>query len=177
MRVARGGSFADIFVGLESSARELKDPVTEDASVGFRLIRLLSPCGALGGDTDGDGICNDIDACPEWANALPLKDTNGDDIPDDCQCGDFNGNGFLTALDVRNIIKCSTGSLPPEQCPMDLLDVNLSGDLTGTDARNINKGSTGSLQTYELRCTRRPSGQAPPDIWAACALEGVSCAF
>lgn len=126
-------------------------------------------------DDDTDRIGNPCDACPEWPNALPLQDRNGDNIPDDCQCGDFNGDGFLTGSDARSINKCSTGSLPEEQCPMDLLDVNGDGELTGSDARNVNKGSTGSLETYELTCPRRPSGEPPPDLALACAVVGITC--
>jgi hypothetical protein len=113
-------------------------------------------------DDDGDGVGNACDACPEWPNALTLVDTDGDGIPDDCQCGDFDADGFLTGSDARNINKCSTGSLPEDQCPLDLLDVNNDGRLTGSDARDVNKGSTGSLETYQLRCPRRPHGEPPP---------------
>jgi hypothetical protein len=137
------------------------------------FARLAEAVGCV--DEDDDLICDPVDACPGGQNTLPLCDTNGDNIPDDCQCGDFNGSGTLTGTDARSINKCSTGSLPPEDCPLDLLDVNLSDTLTGTDARNVNKASTGSLQTYELMCDRRPSGEPPPDISLACALPGVSC--
>jgi hypothetical protein len=132
-------------------------------------------CPQLGGDSDGDGICSDADPCPLWQNALPLVDTNGDSIPDDCQCGDSNGNGLVTSSDARIIYQCSTGSLSEEQCPLDLLDVNNSGRLTSTDLRWVNQAVVGIRQTWELRCPRRPSGTPPPDLAPACELPGVSC--
>lgn len=41
------------------------------------------PCADLGGDTDGDGVCDDADNCPLVANPDQL-DGNGDDIGDAC---------------------------------------------------------------------------------------------
>lgn len=41
------------------------------------------PCAGLGGDTDGDGICDDNDNCPSVANP-DQGDTDGDGVGDAC---------------------------------------------------------------------------------------------
>jgi hypothetical protein len=47
------------------------------------------PCAGSGGDTDGDGVCDDTDNCPTVANA-DQADTDGDGVGDACDldpCG------------------------------------------------------------------------------------------
>jgi hypothetical protein len=65
-------------------------------------------CASLGGDTDGDGVCDRLDNCPLVAN--PLQSDNDDDLLGDAcdetpagpATGRFTGGGFqFTANDVR----------------------------------------------------------------------------
>ncbi len=46
------------------------------------LTFVADPCQGLGGDTDGDGTCDDVDNCPGVAN--DQTDTDGDGIGDAC---------------------------------------------------------------------------------------------
>ena len=109
-------------------------------------------CGAIG-DTDGDGLCNDIDPCPTIANPNPVDgdgdgvynacdncpdnanadqaDADGDGIGDACDpCTDSDGDGVCGAAD-----KCPGGD--------DRQDIDRDGipdacdDCTDLDADNI----------------------------------------
>ncbi len=59
------------------------------------LCEPLDPCESLGGDTDGDGVCNDEDNCPDTANANQV-DNDNDGIGDVCDtvdpCGNLGGD-------------------------------------------------------------------------------------
>jgi hypothetical protein len=46
------------------------------------------PCGSFGGDSDGDGVCNDVDNCPDVANA-DQSDTDRDGMGDACDPAPF----------------------------------------------------------------------------------------
>jgi hypothetical protein len=65
------------------------------------------PCASHGGDTDGDGVCNDTDNCPLIANA-DQADSDGDGVGDACDnCplvanpnqADSDGDGVGDACD------------------------------------------------------------------------------
>ena len=62
------------------------------------------PCADLGGDSDGDGVCDKTDNCPLVANPTQA-DSDGDGIGDACESpigeGRFTGGGFQIAGDVR----------------------------------------------------------------------------
>ncbi len=81
------------------------------------------------GDTDADGICDDIDNCelfnPDQADCQPngvgdvcdiadgAADDDGNGIPDECEgpdCGpcpwDADGNGVVSAADLAEVLAC-----------------------------------------------------------------------
>ncbi len=63
----------------------------------------------VGGDTDGDTLCDDLDPCKSFANTLPLVISNFfSGIPDECLCGDFDGDGFYSATDADLINRVSS---------------------------------------------------------------------
>jgi hypothetical protein len=65
----------------------------------------VDPCAEHGGDSDGDGVCNAVDNCPEIANP-DQKDSNNNGIGDVCEIdpcaehgGDSDGDGVCDAVD------------------------------------------------------------------------------
>ena len=66
-------------------------------------------CGVYGGDgvdTDGDGICDDVDDCPNDED----NDANGNGICDDIECEYFtNSNAYLTLLNQDELEDKSVG--------------------------------------------------------------------
>ena len=57
-----------------------------------------NPCSSQGGDSDGDGVCDNVDNCPNNANANQA-DSDGDGIGDACD----NGGGGNSCLDVTAV--------------------------------------------------------------------------
>ncbi len=60
------------------------------------------PCADLGGDTDGDGVCDDDDNCPDVANP-DQADSDGDGLGDACDEGEVPDPDAL----------CAAADLPP----------------------------------------------------------------
>ncbi|MFC1609335.1 hypothetical protein ACFL6C_00115 [Myxococcota bacterium] len=76
---------------------------SEDVFVSSLEFIPPDPCAELGGDTDGDGVCNDLDNCPTVAN-FDQADMDEDGVGDACD-------------------------EPPAECPMALdFDLDPSGD-------------------------------------------------
>jgi hypothetical protein len=75
---------------------------------GLKVTAGSGPCADLGGDTDGDGVCNDDDNCPSMANA-DQADNDNDGIGNVCDptpngpCadlgGDTDGDGVCNDVD------------------------------------------------------------------------------
>jgi hypothetical protein len=52
-------------------------------------------------DWDGDGLPDGADLCPGWPQRDHSQhDANGDGLPDECQCGDVDGDGSVGRRDV-----------------------------------------------------------------------------
>ncbi len=52
-------------------------------------------------DSDGDGVPDEVDVCPDFAD--DQADTNMDGRGDACECGDQNGDGILNIGDILAI--------------------------------------------------------------------------
>ena len=98
----------------------------------------VAECTAV--DPDGDGVGEPCDNCPETSNPDQI-DSNGDGIGDACACtcdfqGDSDGDGFVTALDLANIIDVLFAGAPDIQdplCPTVRLDLDCDGFTTSLD--------------------------------------------
>jgi hypothetical protein len=91
-------------------------------------------------DTDGDGVCNENDNCPNVPNADQL-DTDESGVGDACQCGDVNGDGLTNLTDVLIIAR---GQVPAGSEAERLGDVNHDTFCNLSDALMIARGQQGS---------------------------------
>ena len=94
--------------------------------VGIAISCNTEPIGAVSSDTDGDGITNTIDNCPEIANPNQ-EDTDGDGIGDVCDPLAFCINGFA------DIYPCNGYDLISYMSLEDLTPVT-GGNLSGNDS-------------------------------------------
>jgi hypothetical protein len=80
-------------------------------------------------DADADGVDDSVDNCPQVANA-DQTDTGGvgtgsppDGIGDACQCGDVNGDGFVTLTDAVTVTRAQLVPSTAAMARPDLCDV------------------------------------------------------
>lgn len=118
-------------------------------------------------DSDGDGLCDEVDPCLSYPNRLPLVDTNADGLPDECQCGDADGSGILDATDIEITADCALSDPAAARLKSCVLGIAL-GDANGTgrfekeDSTSIQSVLLGKAPAYSLRCAVRHEGTAPP---------------
>ena len=108
----------------------------------YLLLVLQRSTGGGCVDTDGDGVCDNVDNCPTVPNP-DQKDSNGNGIGDACEivvakC-DIDGDGDIDSIDI-NLIRAGIGKPPTVNDPR---DANSDGLITINDAR-----------TCAARCTR-----------------------
>jgi hypothetical protein len=155
-------------------------PVSTNILLGDQFAFCLPSCK----DSDGDTVCDEDDPCDFYPNTLPINgggptdpngDANGDGIPNECQCGDTNGDGFLLSNDASSIFACGGDPLGCATAPPDadlpphdpnktyggLWDTNLDGFLLSNDASAI-FGLPGLGEEYKAQCGRRPEGTPAP---------------
>ncbi len=144
--------------------------VLQTASLPSNALGTTDACGDRGGDTDGDTLCDDEDPCKSFPNTLPLVISNFSGIPDECLCGDFDGNGSLSATDAAAISQCAafaSFACVPER---DEVSPPYNGFFSATDASLVNKVAGFATPAYTLICARRLEGTCGNGT-------GVSCAF
>ena len=96
--------------------------------------------------------------------------SNFSGIPDECLCGDFDGNGSLSATDAARVNGCAAFvrfDCVPER---DEVSPPINGFYSATDASLINRVAGFALPAYTLECGLRPEGACGGDT-------GVSCDF
>ncbi len=130
----------------------------------------IETCENLGGDTDGDTLCDDEDPCKSFPNTLPLVTSNFSGIPDECLCGDFDGNGSLSATDAAAVNACAAFVRSDCVSERDEVSPPINGFYSATDASLINRVAAFVDPAYTLICGRRPEGTCG-------GLTGVSCDF
>ncbi len=129
---------------------------------------LLALCDAFGGDTDGDTLCDDHDPCASFANSLPLVISGSSGIPDECLCGDFDGDGRISATDAVFINACAAFRRSDCVSERDEVDGIIDGFLSSTDANLVRVVSAFIKPTYTLTCGRRPEGTCGGDTGVSC---------
>jgi hypothetical protein len=120
-------------------------------------------------DSDGDGLCDEVDPCLSYPNRLPLVDTSGDGVPDECQCGDADGSGRLDATDVKITADCALSDPAAARLKSCVLGIaqgeaNGTGQFEKEDSTSIQSVVLGKIPAYSLRCALRPEGTAPPPL-------------
>jgi hypothetical protein len=128
------------------------------------------PNPAQDGNSDGDLLCDDEDPCKFHTNTLPLVISGFSGIPDECLCGDFDGDGFHSTTDAAAINNCAafiSFDCVPER---DEVAEPFDGFYSATDADLVNRVAAFIDPAYTLTCPRRPEGTCG-------GLTGVSCSF
>ncbi len=144
------------------------DPETVDDACYGGACTGDSLCDAFGGDRDGDTLCDDHDPCASFANSLPLVISGFSGIPDECLCGDFDGDGRISATDALFINACAAfrrSDCVPER---DEVDGNIDGFFSSTDANLVAAVSAFIKPAYTLTCGRRPEGTCGGDTGVSC---------
>jgi hypothetical protein len=125
-------------------------------------------CADKGGDSDGDTLCNDEDPCKTFPNTLPLVISGFSGIPDECLCGDFDGDAFHSATDAAAINDCAAFTsfdCVPER---DEVAEPFDGFYSATDADLVNRVAGFLDPAYALKCGRRPEGTCGGDTGVSC---------
>ena len=87
----------------------------------------------------------------------PYDDANDDTRGDDCQCGDVNGDGAVTGIDIGGTARCANGI---DVCDASLIDADGDGATTAQDIGGVVTAVNGIVTTLDLRC--RQSGALTP---------------
>lgn len=111
------------------------------------------PCAADGDCASGNCI-NNGDLCPFIGEANWFLDTNNDDIGDECQCGDGNGDGAITGLDIAAVAVCANDPVSNPICDATIIDATGDNATTAEDIGGIVAAVNGTIQTSDLACLR-----------------------
>lgn len=123
-------------------------------------LALCPPCSA--DDQCASGVCvSDGDLCPFIGEDFFFKDSNNDNIGDDCQCGDGNGDGAITGLDIAAMALCANGVSPPEVCDDTKVDTTGDQAITAVDIGGVVAAVNGEISTSDLLCIRNIDSTNP----------------
>ena len=111
---------------------------------------LCPPC-SDDGDCASNTCINNGDLCPFIGEVNWFRDLNNDGIGDECQCGDGNGDGAITGVDISAVAVCANGLA---QCDASIVDA--TGDIatTAEDIAGVVQAVNGVIPTSDLICLR-----------------------
>ena len=116
---------------------------------------LCPPCTSDADCTPGSGNCvNQGDLCPFMGEANWFLDSNNDDIGDECQCGDGNGDGAITGVDISAVAVCANDPLSNPICDATIVDATGDNATTAEDIGGIVAAVNGTIPTSALECVR-----------------------
>ena len=123
----------------------------------------LAECPSCTSDGDcASGNCvNGGDLCPFISEVNWFLDTNNDDIGDECQCGDGNGDGSITGIDIGAVAVCANDPLSNPICDATIIDATGDNATTAEDIGGIVAAVNGVIQTSDLECLRNSDTTAP----------------
>jgi hypothetical protein len=104
------------------------------ASQSYQLLVLQRASGNVCVDSDGDGVCDNVDNCPNVANP-DQKDSDGNGVGDACQTAarcDVDGDGDIDKLDLALISKARGQRA---SSPTDPRDGNGDGKIDAADVK------------------------------------------
>ena len=114
---------------------------------------LCPPC-AVDGDCASGNCINNGDLCQFIGEVNWFLDTNNDDIGDECQCGDGNGDGAITGLDIAAVAVCANDPLSNAICDATIIDATGDNATTAEDIGGIVAAVTGAILPSDLQCLR-----------------------
>jgi hypothetical protein len=120
------------------------------------------------GNRDADILCDEEDPCKFFTNTWPLVIGNPSGIPDECLCGDFDGDGFHSAADVAAINDCAAFIRFDCVSERDEVAEPVDGFYSATDADLVNRVAGFLDPAYTLECGRRPEGTCGGDTGVSC---------
>ena len=118
-------------------------------------------------DRDGDGLADVNDPCVEFHNVDPSKDSTFDGVPDECQCGDSNGDGFVLSGDIVVAFLCVLSDPNAQSPPCDFRirsgDTNNDGSFSNGDLLRmfLTASDPANNPGWALTCPNRPEGTDP----------------
>ena len=101
-------------------------------------------------DTDGDLYRDYADNCVFFPNS-DQTDSNVDGRGDACQCGDGNGDGLISNIDIATSAVCAVGR---ELCDSTIVDADGDASTTALDIGGIVLAKSGVIPSTELQCQR-----------------------
>jgi parallel beta-helix repeat protein len=147
----------------------------EDIYVANLTFTAPDLCAALGGDTDGDGVCDDVDNCPVSANQ-EQADSDGDGIGDLCDTcylvPDSTVTGLLTGDTTWSGVVRMTGDVTiPEGAILTIMP----GTTVMAESYSDDQGSGNqtSLISIEVRGTLNARGAPDAPIRFTSTTAGV----
>ena len=124
----------------------------------FGICDEVAKCPPCSVDAEcASGSCiNNGDLCPLLNEVNVFLDSNSDGIGNDCTCGDQNGDGAISSVDIGGTALCANAAAPLEDCDATIVDATGDNATTAEDIAGVVSVVNGAITTSDLRCVRNP---------------------